>query len=265
MRSLIACLRAVRVGLHLLRGGLTAIIMPRLSQSRQEAVLCGWNRKLLLILNIKVDCSGPGIPPGRHAVLAANHVSWLDVIVINSLFPSCFVAKQEVSRWPFIGWLCKRCGTVFLSRGLRRDAHRANREIQHLLSGGVRIAIFPEGTSSEGYQVLPFHAALFQPAIEAGAQVVPLALRYFDPAGAINPALAYSGDLSFVASLWKVLCTPASVACCVASAPLPSAGKERRQLAQQAREHIASVLGHADSCLEAQRPDSHARPEYVVP
>jgi 1-acyl-sn-glycerol-3-phosphate acyltransferase len=264
MRSLIACLRAARVGLHLVWGGLIACAMSRLTQARQEAILRGWCRELLLILNIEIDYSGPATTPDKHAMLAANHVSWLDVIVINSLFPSRFVAKQEVSGWPLIGWLCKQCGTVFLNRELRRDARRVNHEIRQLLSGGARIAIFPEGTSSEGHQVLPFHSALFQSAIEADAQVVPLALRYFDSAGTINPALAYNGDLSFVASLWRILCTSASVACCAVSAPLPAAGKDRRQLAQQAREQITLALHHANPCPEVHLPDDDVQPEYIT-
>jgi 1-acyl-sn-glycerol-3-phosphate acyltransferase len=98
-------------------GMLLAIIYPHLSRTRQRRILKSWSRQLLTILNIGIQIEGkqPTRIEGGH-LMVANHVSWLDIFVLNAIHPAQFIAKSEVRDWPIIGWLCRRSGTMFIPR-----------------------------------------------------------------------------------------------------------------------------------------------------
>lgn len=137
-------------------------------------------------------------------MLVSNHVSWLDIHVFHSLLPTRFISKAEVRGWPVIGWLAEEVGTVFLVREKKSDALRVNQLMAQHLRDGELLALFPEGTTSDGTAVLPFYPSLFQPAVEAQAQIWPVRLRYLDSRGGHSEAAAYYGGMTLAESLWRV-------------------------------------------------------------
>ena len=199
-----AVFRAVRLSLHLAYGLTIAIIFPRLSQALRRRILLRWCSELLKILNICISMPSDA-PLLQSGILVTNHISWLDVFVLNAVAPMRFVAKSEVQNWPVIGWFCGRAQTLFIERGRARDAARINKQIVELLQGGDSLAVFPEGTSTDGTAVAAFHASLLQPAIDAGVLIHPVAIRYQDAEGVHSTAPAYIDDISFATSLWNIL------------------------------------------------------------
>jgi 1-acyl-sn-glycerol-3-phosphate acyltransferase len=243
VRNLTALLRTIRFSLHLFYGLILAIIYPRLGQERRQRILQNWSAGLLRTLGIRLTIPENGIlHPPRHGMVVANHVSWLDIFVLNAVAPMRFVAKSEVRNWPVIGWLCLRAGTLFIERGKARDAARLNRQLAELLAQGECAAVFPEGTTTDGDTVNHFHSSLLQPAIDAACMVYPIALRYLDQQGRTNRAAAYINDVSFVGSLWQILTADSIMANVTTCLPIDAYNIERRSLAQTARNEIASAL-----------------------
>lgn len=170
-------------------------------------------------------------------------MSWLDIFVINAACPAAFISKAEVRDWPLVGWLAARNETVFLRRGSRGHARIVNAEIASLLGRGRQVALFPEGTTTDGSQVHPFHAALLQPAIEAGAPIQPLALAYRLPDGRFTRAPAYDGDVSLGECLRAIVAEREIVARIhVAPALSTTEQPDRKQLSQRARDTIVAAL-----------------------
>jgi len=196
-----AAFRLARVGLHLLWGAATvAAVYPWIDARFRRALKRRWSRQLLETLGIRLKLGAGGTAPPA-GLIVCNHISWLDIYVINALTPAAFVSKDDVKHWPLIGWLCAQTETIFLERGSRGAAQRTRETMIGQLQSAVHVAVFPEGTTTGGDRVLPFHAALFQSAIDAAAPVVPLALRYTDRAGNPSRAPAYDGDIT----LWQCL------------------------------------------------------------
>ena len=168
-------------------------------------------------------------------------MSWLDVFVINAAFPAAFVSKAEVRDWPVVGWLAARHETVFLRRGSRGHARIVNAEISALLERKRHVAIFPEGTTTDGSHVQSFHAALLQPAIAAGSPIQPLAISYRLPNGRYTRAPAYDGDVSLLECLQAIVAEGEIVARVRVAPPLPTCTEtaDRKSLAREAREAIA--------------------------
>lgn len=194
---------------HILNGWLTVVfVFPALSDAQKKERIQAWAIALLGRLAIKVIVIGR--PPTRGPLmLVANHISWLDVYVIHAACHCCFVAKDEVRRWPLIGTLAVAVGTLFIQRTSRRDALRVVHNMADRLRAGDLLAVFPEGTSSDGSGVLPFHANLFQAAITARAPVQPVALQYLDAASAMHSrAPCYVDKDTLLGSLWRTLNAP---------------------------------------------------------
>lgn len=257
MRSgLHAMFRGVRLALHLAYGMLLAIPYPHFPQKRQRRILKIWSRQLLAILDVGVRIEGTQPARGESACLiVANHVSWLDIFVLNAVQPSRFIAKSEVRTWPLIGWLCQRGGTIFIERALRRDAAAVNRRVAELLEQGICIALFPEGTSTDGRQVGHFHSALIQPAIDAHVRLCPIALRYRDEDGEYSDAPAYIGDMTLSDSLWRILRSPRFDALLAFPPALATAGENRRVLACAAQEAIAQELENKSAASPQETAD----------
>lgn len=250
-----AAFRLARVGLHLLWGATTvAVVFPWIDARFRRALKRRWSRQLLETLGIRLKTGAAGttaavgagktapsasLPPG---LVVSNHISWLDIYVINALAPTAFVAKDEVKRWPLIGWLCAHTETIFLERGSRTAAQRTRETMIDKLRAGAHVAVFPEGTTSGGERVLPFHAALFQSAIDAGVPVVPLALRYADRQGNPSRAPVYDDDITLWQSLRTIVRAAGVIADLRVLAPLESRAAERRQLAARCHESITRHL-----------------------
>src|SRR5512146_962212 len=244
-----------------------AVAYPWLGTDIRRYILQSWSAGLLHILNVRIEIASNG--PLRnlpHGLIVTNHISWLDVFVLNAVVPMRFVAKSEVRRWPIIGWLCTRAQTLFIERGKARSAARINVHLVDLLRHGECLAVFPEGTTTDGTKVAHFHSSLLQPAIDAGAQVHPIAIRYQDDSGAHSAAAAYIDDLSFGASMWRILSTPVLHVRLIATAPLDARGMDRRGLTRMSHERISAALHAAASpnfhvpLTPAQHPESNLLP-----
>ena len=204
-----------------------------------------WSADTLKLLGISVEVIGNVDTSTTNAsrLLVANHISWLDPLVIQTLQHSIFVAKQEVSRWPVVGHIAKGCDVVFVNRGSPSSARKMVQSMTDALQRNMCIAGFPEGTSTEGHQVGLFHSNLFEVAVANACEVIALSLRYKDPATqAMRLEPAFVGDIGFLQSLHRVICAPPMVVQVVVSEPIAPHGHTRRTLAQTAQSMVESQL-----------------------
>jgi 1-acyl-sn-glycerol-3-phosphate acyltransferase len=233
--------RLARLLLHVLGGVWQAAVMFRFySPAKRDRVISSWSTRLLETLGVRLTAAPPPTFD-RGALLVANHVSWLDIFVIHAARRVHFVSKHEVRSWPVAGWLAHRAGTLFIQRAKKQDTARINGEMHALLQDGAWVAVFPEGTSSDGRQLGRFMPSLFQPAVKENLPVVPAALRYQTPDGKHCLAAAYIDEMSFGQSLWQIAGEPEIVARLDFGKPLQNA--ERRTLAEAAHQEIARLLG----------------------
>ncbi|MBA0015361.1 MAG: hypothetical protein JW384_00008 [Nitrosomonadaceae bacterium] len=251
---LIRVFRATRLFLHVLSGLIQSAIYPHLSQPTQKRMAQKWSSGLLAILCIRLRCGGTPPPISvLRVMLAANHVSWLDVYALISLCPTRFVAKSEIRNWPLLGWLSQNAGTLFIERTKRSDTARINKDINNALTIGDRVAVFPEGTTSDGTELRHFHASLLQPAVIEETWLYPVAIRYHDSTGQISQAAAFV-EVSLLGSLQQILRQPWIEVELIFSDPVNSIGKNRRELARFAEHAIATALS---------LPVPHKRPEKL--
>ena len=219
------------------------LVFPRVARQRRRALHGWWSRRLVRILGLEMRVDGP-IPGAAEtgAMIAANHVSWLDVFLVSSVKPTRFIAKSEVRDWPVAGWIAERAGTIFVRRAQRHDTARINDIVHAALSQGDCVGLFPEGTTTMGDRLLKFHSSLFEPAVANAAHVHPLAIRYEHADGSLCRAAAYD-DLSFMQSLALLARQRGVVARLMFAERLEAEGTNRRELARAAESRIASLLG----------------------
>ncbi len=246
--------RIARLAGLLARGlGTAAFRYGRLNAAAQRSAVRRWSRDILSALGISVRVQGLATPHAEalppHCLMVGNHVSWLDIVVLLSVCPAIFVAKSEIRGWPLVGWLCARVGTLFIERGRRTAARHTSKIMSDALRNGTLVCIFPEGTTTDGLAVARFHAALFQPAIDAAAMLQPFVLRYAFHNGHYCAAPNYVGDTSFMASLWSSTSARRMVAGVEFLAPFDAATGDRRELARTAETAVAAAL--ADSRASA--------------
>jgi 1-acyl-sn-glycerol-3-phosphate acyltransferase len=236
--------RLTRLALHFLRGlAVASLVFPWISKAKRDARKRRWSRKLLSILSVSVrERNAPEKAPER-CMLVLNHISWVDIFVVNARWPATFIAKSEVRKWPVVGWLCTLVGTLYIERGRPSAARRASKAIVAELQSGALMAVFPEGTTTLGRSLEPFHTALFQPVLDAAADLQPIALRYLDAEGAHTDAAAFVGETSLVESVWTIVSTRRIVAELDALAPVSGRGHTRRSLAHKVEAAIAGALG----------------------
>lgn len=234
--------RAVRLLLHILSGLAQSAIYPHLDQPAQRRMAQNWSARLLSILCIRWSYRGTTPPPeAQRVMLAANHISWLDVYALITVCPARFVAKAEIRNWPLLGWLSRNAGTLFIERTKRRDTARINEHIGNALTIGDRVAVFPEGTTSDGTMLRHFHASLLQPAVTVAATLYPVAIRYTNIAGKTSESAPYTG-ITMLESVRRILEEPWIDVELIFADPISSSGKNRRELAREAEHAIAIAL-----------------------
>lgn len=199
-----------------------------------------WSAGLLRCLGIRLEVDGQPRPGAKLVV--ANHVSWLDIMAINAVAPSRFVSKAEVGRWPVVGTMVTLAGTLYIERGRPRDAKRVLGLLADTLREGRTAAVFPEGTTSEGHTVMPFHANLLQAVIDADVPVQPMALRYRDGTQAVSVAASYAGDKTLPRSVWQVVTAQGLVVKVRVLPPERVTHSDRRALAQRLHDEISQAL-----------------------
>jgi 1-acyl-sn-glycerol-3-phosphate acyltransferase len=225
--------RLGRLAIHLAAGAaLVKVVYPIARHELRLAIRAWWCRKALRVLGVQLHIVG-NVPRDCH-LIAANHISWLDIFVIGAVLPCWFVAKAETRSWPFAGWMAQANRTLFLRRASARAAYRMNAEIRARLGSRQSVVIFPEGTTTEGTGVLDFYPALFQPAIDTGRPVLPLAICYRDDTARTATAVAYVDDDPLWKSLCAVLDAPRTQARLVLDRALARPGAKRRELAATA-------------------------------
>lgn len=233
--------RVPRMLLHLVHGLCTIwFVFPKLDAHARRARIRGWSRRLLHLMSIDIRMTGTLGHP--NVIVVANHVSWLDIFALNAVGPVRFIAKAEIARWPVLGRLVAGVGTLFIERARRHDTHRVNQQVAKALAAGDIVAVFPEGTTTDGSTLLPFKGSLLQPIVDAGGHVQPIAIRYRDAFGVQSVAPAYAGDTTFVASFWNVTGERSLVAELHLAAVLPGRARHRRELAREAEAAIRMVL-----------------------
>ncbi len=235
-------IRLGRLALHILQGVLIAgLLLPVVGEAARDRLICNWSRKLLAVLGVRVKL-GAAPSTGGGALLVCNHVSWLDIYLVYAARHVNFVSKAEVRAWPVVGWLAHKTGTLFLERGRRADTARVNDAMRELMARGAWVAVFPEGTTSDGRGVRRFLPSLLQPAITLGCPIVPAALRYRTLNGNYCAAAAYIDNTSLLQSLVRIISEPGIVAELDFGALIMPDG-HRRELAQRAQATIADLLG----------------------
>lgn len=241
---LVRAIRWTRLILHALTAfALVAAVFPRASQPLRARILRWWSAKLLRILRIIPDVRGH--PPDwqdRDLVVVANHISWLDIFVINAVRPTRFVAKSEIRDWPFVGWLCEKTGTIFIKRAKRKDTHKINQVMHDVLAGGDCVGLFPEGTTTAGDRLRKFHSSLFEPAVVSAGKVLPMAIAYREESGERSFAPAYIEDVTLVQSIQAILSCPKLVVEVTCGDLLAAEKFSRRDLASACETLIARIL-----------------------
>lgn len=237
--SLLALVKLLRITPHLVVGLYISYgPLPRLSHEHRSRRIEAWVSALLDKFAIKLIVNGTP-PLAGPMLLVSNHISWLDILVMHAARHCRFVSKADVKNWPVIGTLANVSGTLFIERGNRRDAMRMVQEMGTALTNGHILAVFPEGTTGNGIDLLPFHANLLQAAVLAEAPVQPVALKFVDErTGNISHGPSFVGNETFIASFWRTLKTPDLVAIIHYGSPQTANGRDRRNWADDLRDEV---------------------------
>jgi len=242
MDALRAAWRLWRAVLHALGGLATiAFLFPRMNEASREARVQAWSLRMLALLNVRLELRGEP-PRAGPVLLVANHISWLDILVMHGARYCRFVSKADVKRWPLIGTLATGGGTIYIARESRRDAMRVVHAMAESLKRGEVVAVFPEGTTGDGLALLPFHGNLIQAAISAQAPAQPVALAFIDAnTRAVSHSPSYVGDETLLGSVWRTVNGPPLVAVVHYGAPQRALGRGRREWAADLRSAIAAL------------------------
>ena len=178
------------------------------------------------------------------SLLVANHISWLDIMAVHAVVPEArFVSKADVKAWPLVARLVDSAGTLYLERERKRDALRVVHAVAAGAAAGQVVAIFPEGTTSTGHGLLPFHANLLQAAISTATPVQPVALRFSDAAHAVSEAVEFVGATSLLEASGRSSCGDGVRV----RADVPAAARERRRGPARARRSCCAPTSPARS------------------
>lgn len=248
MKAFTALWLLLRGGAHIAGGWWTIRTrFPKLTQAEREAEVQRWAHGFLRLWRIELQVRGQ--PPARGPLLlVANHISWLDILVLHAAGYCRFVSKADIKDWPMIGMMATGAGTLYIARDSRRDALRVVHHMRDALVRGEVVAVFPEGTTSDGLTLLPFHANLIQAAVSAQAPVLPVALEFIDGrSGRMSTAPMYIGDQTLLESVWRTLTTPGLRAVVSYGEPQRPEGRERREWAEQLRQSVAALRTTSNS------------------
>lgn len=243
MRQARAFWRLLRCLVHIAAGLWTIMtLFPRLERADRETRVHVWAQAMLKLAGIELSVSGLPVRDGP-ALLVANHLSWLDIVVLHASRYCRFVSKADIKHWPLVGTLAGGAGTLYIERESRRDAHRVVHHMAERLKLGEVLAVFPEGTTADGVTLKPFHANLLQAAISTDAPVQPIALRFVDAdTGQTSFAPRYIDDDSIFVSIWETLCVRRLRAEVVFGEPQQCHGRDRRTWAADLQTEIEGLL-----------------------
>ncbi|MCP9456251.1 MAG: 1-acyl-sn-glycerol-3-phosphate acyltransferase [Nitrospira sp.] len=228
---------------------LSWIVLPRLALAQRDSLIAQWCREVLDLLQIHVVIHGERpATPLSSTLFVANHISWIDVLLLLSLQQMRFIAKKEVQGWPIIGYLASQTGTWFFKRTSPHELADVLQATSLALHQGGCVAFFPEGTTTDGTSVRPFHSGLFEAAVQSKARIQPLCIWYERSDGMLDQDLAFVGHESLVFSILKLLTRPITVAHLSFLPPLDSSTGDRRHLANLCQIAIAQHLTQQSKC-----------------
>jgi 1-acyl-sn-glycerol-3-phosphate acyltransferase len=242
-------MKALRVGfklsrtlLHVARGyWIIRRRFPALPAPERERHVQQWSAQMLRILGITLARRGPPLSAGP-VLLVANHISWLDILVMHASGYCRFISKADVHHWPLIGAMAAAAGTLFIERESRRDAMRVVHHMAQSLRDGDVLAVFPEGTTGDGLELKPFHANLIQAAIAVQAPAQPLALRFVDGrTGELSLAPRFIDDDTLLSSVLKTLGAQDLQAEVITGDVQLCDGRDRRRWAADLREAVQAL------------------------
>jgi 1-acyl-sn-glycerol-3-phosphate acyltransferase len=211
---------------------------PRWSQEQREMRVQAWALQFLALWDIHLKVLGQPVPNGP-ALIVSNHISWLDILIIHAARHCRFVSKSDIRDWPLVGALATGAGTLYIERASRKDALRMVKDMAQAMQDGDVVAVFPEGTTSDGRDLLPFHANLIQSAIQAQAPVQPMSLQFVDAeSGEPSFAPCYIGDDTLLGSMWRTLRAPRIMAMVHFGELQHAQGRDRRVWAHDLREEV---------------------------
>lgn len=232
----------LRAVIHVARGyWIIRTQFGRTPQADREPQVHAWAGQMLEIVGIRLELRGVA-RADAPVLLVANHISWLDILVMHAARYCRFVSKSDVQHWPFVGVLSDGAGSLYIERESRRDAHRMVTQMADRLRAGDVLAVFPEGTTGDGITLKPFHANLIQAAIEADVAVQPVALKFLDAkTGAQSFAPRYVDDDTLWGSIWDTLTAPPLLAVVTLGEPQSAGGRTRRDWAQSLKNDIEAL------------------------
>jgi len=199
-----------------------------------------WSLGLVRVFGLRVRRYGTPLPGA--ALFVANHVSWIDITLLHSQRVVGFVAKSEIARWPLIGWLASRGGTIYHHRGNNDSLHGVMHQMVLRLQAGRAVGVFPEGGTSAGDTIRVFHARIFQPAVLAGVPAQPVALKY-GAKGCAQTTVAFAPGEDFLGNFLRLLGEPGRVAEVHVLEPVAASEDGRRRMADTCRERIIIAMG----------------------
>ncbi len=237
-------------------------VFPFSSPEAKGRVIRRWSARILRWLGVKLDVVGAyegdarvrdsGRTPGSVGrLIVCNHISFLDIFALNSVFPSAFVAKAEIARWPVFGFIASSVDTVFIERGNRKSLIQTAEAMARALQEGRNLLMFPEGTTSDGLALKKLHGNLMEGAVRQHAEVIPVVLRY-KSGGNITTTPAYVGDVGLFECLWKVV-TMDDLHLEVHILQ-PRFGENRHDLCREVSADMCRVIGCDDPLAEQPRP-----------
>jgi lyso-ornithine lipid O-acyltransferase len=217
--------------------GLGFLRAPIRAKHKRDALKMAWLGWFSVIIGLHIDREGDLL--GQPALLVSNHISWLDIIVLGRFLPAYFVAKSDILSWPVIGYLAKQSGTIFIRRGDKQQVKATAEKMLWLLKQNSTIIAFPEGTTTQGDEILPFHASLFQPALLSKLSVQPVAIQYLGKAQKLAP---FIGEVAFVPHLVKMLSLDKIEVRVVFLSAINTSGKNRHSVSNEARTMIINSI-----------------------
>jgi 1-acyl-sn-glycerol-3-phosphate acyltransferase len=235
------------------------VLFPRWNSQQKQDMIRRWANWIIHILGVKVvnrvvsqglsqSAAGASLNqiPGPF-LLASNHISWLDIFVIDSVRPVSFVAKSDIKQWPVIGALCARAGTIFVERSLRHAVRDVLHHMRQELENGRCVGVFPEGTTGNMTALLPFHANLLQAAIAQQTTILPVALSYVTAQGELDLNALFVEPIGFFDSVLRISgVATTTVNLTVCEPVLFTAELTRHSAAQLCFERINRALGKHD-------------------
>jgi len=239
--------RIVLFGLWLIVGIFLTLIFLRNTMPThglQSLIVKGWLGRAARIFGARIKSYGTPLP--QRTLFVANHISWLDILVLGSIVPIHFLSKYEVKTMPVFGWLATRAGTLYIKRGNKRSATESSCEITAALNQQHNSLIFAEGTTTDGH-IKKFHSRMMQSAIDAHAMVQPVAIFYpvRNPHSGeieINPATLFTGNTTISESFDRITRASRIDVEVHFLAPINSTGKTRDEIAQHAFDEVVEAI-----------------------